>query len=197
MGTGWRIYVSLIYVIIGLDTGLFTPWYQAIIETNDDSPAPRSPVNSPYKGLWRGTFMLSLICALNKRLSKQSWGWWFDMASRSLWRHCNAPRPWSSISLWFITNSSRMSHNDKTTYEPSPQSLKQNGRQDNELAIFGFKMTTFQTPATPLYVQELVMESFCMPWRCHDCCTVDVLTMTSHERHVVLNHRSFNCLFNS
>ena len=26
----------------------------------------------------------------NKRLSKQSWGWWFDTPSRSLWRHCNA-----------------------------------------------------------------------------------------------------------
>ena len=26
---------------------------------------------------------------LNKRLSKQSWGWWFEMQSRSLWRHCN------------------------------------------------------------------------------------------------------------
>ena len=26
---------------------------------------------------------------LNKRLSKQSWGWWFEMLSRPLWRHCN------------------------------------------------------------------------------------------------------------
>ena len=26
---------------------------------------------------------------LNKQLSKQSWGWWFEMPSRSLWRHCN------------------------------------------------------------------------------------------------------------
>ena len=25
----------------------------------------------------------------NKRLSKQSWGWWFEQPSRSLWRHCN------------------------------------------------------------------------------------------------------------
>ena len=27
---------------------------------------------------------------LNKRLSKQSWGWWFETPSRPLWRHCNA-----------------------------------------------------------------------------------------------------------
>ena len=26
---------------------------------------------------------------LNKRLSKQSWGWWFETLSRLLLRHCN------------------------------------------------------------------------------------------------------------
>ena len=26
---------------------------------------------------------------LNKRLIKQTWGWWFETQSRSLWRHCN------------------------------------------------------------------------------------------------------------
>ena len=26
---------------------------------------------------------------LNKRWSKQSWGWWFETLSCSLWRHCN------------------------------------------------------------------------------------------------------------
>ena len=26
---------------------------------------------------------------LNERLIKQSWGWWFETPSRSLWRHCN------------------------------------------------------------------------------------------------------------
>ena len=26
---------------------------------------------------------------LNKRLSKQLWGWWFETPSRPLWRHCN------------------------------------------------------------------------------------------------------------
>ena len=25
----------------------------------------------------------------NKKLSKQSWGWWFETPSCSLWRHCN------------------------------------------------------------------------------------------------------------
>ena len=36
------------------------------------------------------SFVVSLSSALNKRLSKQSWGWWFETPSHSLWRHCNA-----------------------------------------------------------------------------------------------------------
>ena len=27
---------------------------------------------------------------MNKWLSKQSWGWWFEMPSCPLWRHCNS-----------------------------------------------------------------------------------------------------------
>ena len=48
----------------------------------------RSPVNSPHKGQWRGALMFSLSY-LNKRLSKQWWGWWFKTPLCSLWRHCN------------------------------------------------------------------------------------------------------------
>ena len=35
---------------------------------------------------------------LNERLSQQSWGWWFETPSRSLWRHCNA-LIWLSVVL--------------------------------------------------------------------------------------------------
>ena len=49
----------------------------------------RSAVNSPHKGQWRGALMFSFIYTLNKRLTKQSWGWWFETPSRSLWRYCN------------------------------------------------------------------------------------------------------------
>ena len=44
------------------------------------------PVNSPHKDQWRGDLMIS---CLNKRLSKQSWSWWFKTPSLSLWRYCN------------------------------------------------------------------------------------------------------------
>ena len=49
----------------------------------------RSSVNSPDKGQWRGVFYVFFDLHLNKRLSKQSWGWWFEMPSRSLGCHCN------------------------------------------------------------------------------------------------------------
>ena len=49
----------------------------------------RSPVNSPHKGQWHRSFDVFFHLHLNKRLSKQSWGWWFETPSRSLWRHCN------------------------------------------------------------------------------------------------------------
>ena len=45
----------------------------------------RSPVNSPQKGQWRGVDVFFNLRP-NKRLSKQSWGWWFETPSR----HCNA-----------------------------------------------------------------------------------------------------------
>ena len=43
---------------------------------------------------WQMTqvFEIFLDLRLNKSLSKQSWGWWFETPLRSLWRHCNAPK---------------------------------------------------------------------------------------------------------
>ena len=34
-------------------------------------------------------FDVSFDLRLNKQLNKQSWGWWFETPSCSLWRHCN------------------------------------------------------------------------------------------------------------
>ena len=67
----------------------------------------RPPVNSPHKGQWRGTLMFSLICALNKRLSYQSGGWWFETPTRSLWRHCNDALP---PICWVVFNWNEQRH---------------------------------------------------------------------------------------
>ena len=46
---------------------------------------------------------------LDKRLSKKSWGWWFETPSCSLWRHCNENRPARSHSnrpvMWSLKKS--------------------------------------------------------------------------------------------
>ena len=53
--------------------------------------AGNSPVTSEFaaqRPVMR-KMIFSLICALIKWWSKQSWGWWFETPSRSLWHHCN------------------------------------------------------------------------------------------------------------
>ena len=45
------------------------------------------PSQRPVMRSFGGFFDLRL----NKRLSKQSWGWWLETPSSSLWRHCNEP----------------------------------------------------------------------------------------------------------
>ena len=49
------------------------------------------PVNSPHKCQWRWALIFSFDLRLNKRLSKQPRGWWFETPPWSLWRQCNEP----------------------------------------------------------------------------------------------------------
>ena len=49
----------------------------------------RWQAKSPLKGQWRRALIFFYDLRVNKRLSKQSWGWWFETTSSSLWRHCN------------------------------------------------------------------------------------------------------------
>ena len=65
---------------------------QAICEGN-------SPVTGefPLERPAARSFDVFFDLRLNKRLSKQSWGWWFETPSRSLWRHCNGT---GSFSMW-------------------------------------------------------------------------------------------------
>ena len=53
--------------------------------------AGKSPVTSEFpsqRPVTRG-FEFFFDLRLNKWLSKQSWGWWFETPSHQLWRHCN------------------------------------------------------------------------------------------------------------
>ena len=64
--------------------------------------------NSPVTGEFPSqrpvtqSFDIFVDICLNKRLSKQSRGWWFETLSRSLWRHRNVfPRSRCDISFVF------------------------------------------------------------------------------------------------
>ena len=60
------------------------------------------PVQRPVTRSFDVFFDLSL----NKRLSKQSWGWWFDTPSRSLWRYYNEIwiLPWVALKRRLINH---------------------------------------------------------------------------------------------
>ena len=70
------------------------PWWRCRMETFSALLA-LCDRNSPVTGEFPSqrpvarSFDSFFDLRLNKWLSKQSWGWWFDTPSRSLWRHCN------------------------------------------------------------------------------------------------------------
>ena len=71
------------------------PWWRHQMETffsllaicAGNSPVPGEvPTQRPVTR----SFYVFFDLRPNKRLSKQSWGWWFETLSRPLWRHRNA-----------------------------------------------------------------------------------------------------------
>ena len=70
------------------------PWWRHHMETFFALLAlcaGNSPVTSefPTQRPVTRSFVVSFDLRLNKRLSKQSWGWWFETPTCSLWRHRN------------------------------------------------------------------------------------------------------------
>ena len=57
--------------------------------------AGNSPVTGEFPSQSQVTrsFDVFFDLYLNKQFIKQSWGWWFETPSRSLWRHCNEHTP--------------------------------------------------------------------------------------------------------
>ena len=56
-----------------------------------------SPGKFPAKRPVTRSFDIFFDLRPNKRLSKQSWGWWFETLSHPLWRHCNVQRASTSV----------------------------------------------------------------------------------------------------
>ena len=67
--------------------------------------AGNSPVPGEYPAQRPVTRSFDVFFDLrpNKLLSKQSWGWWSETPSRSLWRHRNDPTHSALYNNWFYT----------------------------------------------------------------------------------------------
>ena len=71
------------------------PWWRHQMETFSALLAlcaRNSPVPGEFTSQRPVTRSFDIFVDLrpNKLVSKQSWGWWFETISCSLWRHCNA-----------------------------------------------------------------------------------------------------------
>ena len=74
---------------------VFSSWWRHQMETFSALLAlcaGNSPVTGefPTQRPVTRSFDVFFDLRVNKRLSKQSWGWWFKTPVSSLWRHCNA-----------------------------------------------------------------------------------------------------------
>ena len=85
----WELFYS------NINQFLLLPWWRHQMETFSallaicagNSPVPGEfPTQRPVTR----SFDVYFDLRPNKRLSKQSWGWWFETLSCSLWRHRNA-----------------------------------------------------------------------------------------------------------
>ena len=96
-GTEWETFLNgvvCIYIVNCVYFSGFSSGWRHQMETFSALLAicaGNSPVSGefPTQRPVTRSFDVFFDLRLNKRLSKQSWGWWFETLSRSLWRHCN------------------------------------------------------------------------------------------------------------
>ena len=83
-----------VHISSALNTSVYFTWWRHQIEIFSALLAlcaGNSPVSGEFPAQRPVTrsFDVFFDLRLNKRLSKQSWGWWFETPPCSLWRHCN------------------------------------------------------------------------------------------------------------
>ena len=93
--SGWHNMLFMVECIFVLQFVYNKPWWRHEMETfsallaicaGNSTVAGEFPAQRPVTRSFNVYFYLRL----NKRLSKQWWGWWFEMPSQPLWRHCSA-----------------------------------------------------------------------------------------------------------
>ena len=99
-------YVSSLYPFTHISPSQQDPtaWWRHQMETFSALLAlcaGNSPVTDEFPSQMPVTqsFDVFNMC-LNKRLSKQSWGWCFETPSHPLWRHCNEINVCNNHLLW-------------------------------------------------------------------------------------------------
>ena len=80
----------------------------------------RSPLNSQHRGQWLGALIIFDL-HLNKRVSKQSCGWWFETPLYPLWRHCNASDSDELTMLPILLNVKDNVHDDVIKWKRFPR----------------------------------------------------------------------------
>ena len=90
--------LSVIHQLTIVATTCPDPWWRHQMETFSALLAicaGNSPISGEFPAQRPVTRSVDIIfdVRLNKQLSKQLWGWWFETQSGSLWRHCNARCP--------------------------------------------------------------------------------------------------------
>ena len=79
----WHVWTHLSIYMMTLSNGnIFRVTGHLCVEFTGDRWIPHTKASDAW--LW-----CFFDLRLNKRVSKQSWGWWFETPSRKLWRHCN------------------------------------------------------------------------------------------------------------
>ena len=95
-------HIKLIYLVLKLN---YSAWWRHQMETFSvllALCAGNSLVTCEFSSQRSVTWSFDVYfdLRLNKRLSKQSWGCWFEMPSCSLWRHCNVVKHGQHHNCW-------------------------------------------------------------------------------------------------
>ena len=86
--------VEVFYICVGVVQCHIKSWWRHQLETfsallaicaENSAVTGEFPTHRPVTR----SFDVFFDLRLNKRLGKQSWGWWLETLSRPLWRHCN------------------------------------------------------------------------------------------------------------
>ena len=97
--------MSVLVQVTGLYTKQTPTWWRHQTETFSALPVTGEfPAQTPVTRRFDVFFDL----CLNKRLSKQWWGWWFETPLRSFWRHYNEAiiRSYTDPAHWYLHSSS-------------------------------------------------------------------------------------------